>query len=114
MFRTRVLFTVLLALGCFTVSSVRLTAADKPIAAHTVVTVDEMCGGCVKKITKRFDSEPSVSSVNCDVPNKTVTIVPAKGASLSPRKMWEILEEVGKVPAKLVGPDGTFTAKPTK
>ncbi|MFG0255757.1 MAG: heavy-metal-associated domain-containing protein [Rhodopirellula sp. JB053] len=80
----------------------------------TTLTVGEMCSGCVKRITARFDKEESVSKIQCDIAAKTVLLVPAKDIRLSPRKIWEIMESIGKKPLKLVGPDGTFTSKPEK
>lgn len=86
------------------------SAQDSP--AVTVVTVDEMCGGCVKQITKHFTGAEGIASVQCDIPSKTVTFTPAEGYNISPRGVWVSLEKIGKVPVKLVGPKGTFTTKP--
>ncbi|APZ92734.1 cation transporter [Fuerstiella marisgermanici] len=81
---------------------------------NTVVTVGEMCGGCVKRITKRFATEKEVAKVACSIEKKSVTLVPAKGVRLSPKRVWEILDSIGKTPKKMVSPDGTFTSKPKK
>jgi copper chaperone CopZ len=78
----------------------------------TTITVGEMCGGCVKKITARFEQEKSVAKLKCDIKTKTVTLTPAKNVRLSPRTLWEIMESIRKTPKKLVGPDGTYTSKP--
>ncbi len=91
-----------------------LVHADEKKVTNTTVTVGEMCGGCVKQITKRFDKEKSISKIKCDIEKKTVTLFPAKDVRLSPKGVWEILESIGKKPKKLVGPDGTFTSKPKK
>lgn len=83
--------------------------------ATTTIVVGEMCSGCVKKITARFDKEKkSVAKIKCDIKKKTVTIFPAKDVRLSPLKLWELMEGIGKKPKKLTGPDGTFTSKPKK
>ncbi|MEM9586242.1 MAG: cation transporter [Planctomycetota bacterium] len=80
----------------------------------TTVTVGEMCSGCVKRITARFDKEKDISRVSCDIKQRSVTLFPAKDVRLSPKKLWEIFESIGKKPQKLVGPDGTYTSKPKK
>ena len=76
------------------------------------MTVSEMCGGCVKKITKRFDDEKDVAKVECSIDKKTVTLIPKEGIKLNAKKMWEIMEGISKTPTKLVSPEGTFTSKP--
>ncbi|MEL6106376.1 MAG: cation transporter [Planctomycetota bacterium] len=104
---------VLLSLSCLLLVSSQADAAEKK-EATTTVTVGEMCMGCVKQITARFDQEKSVSKVTCDIKKKTVTLVPAKDVRLSAREIWEIMEGIRKKPLKLVGPEGTFTSKPKK
>ena len=80
--------------------------------SNTVMTVGEMCGGCVKKITKRFDEVDDVAKVQCDIEKQSVTLIPKKGVRLSPKGIWEIMESIGKTPTKMVSPEGTFTSKP--
>jgi hypothetical protein len=41
-----------------------------------------------------------------------VTLVPEPRVVLSPRRLWEEFEEIGKPPKKLAGPSGVFTKKP--
>lgn len=53
-----------------------------------------------------------VTKVTCDIKLKTVTVSPTTERTLSPKKLWEALEEIGKTPKKLKGPSGTFTSKP--
>ena len=53
--------------------------------SNTVMTVGEMCGGCVKKITKRFDDVDDVAKVQCDIEKQSVTLIPKKGVRLSPK-----------------------------
>ena len=79
---------------------------------NTVMTVGEMCGGCVKKITKRFDEVEPVAKVECDIEKQSVTLIPKTGVRLSPKGIWEIMESIGKEPKKMVTPEGTFTSKP--
>ncbi len=85
-------------------------AAETPTA--TVITVGEMCGGCVKMINGKFDNVKGIASVRCDIKTKSVTLTPANGYRLRPRVLWEMMDEIGKTPTKLAGPDGVFTSKP--
>ena len=78
----------------------------------TVITVGEMCGGCVKRITAKLEKTSDIADIQCDVKAKTVTVTPEKSKTLSPRALWEAMEEIGKTPKKLAGPSGTFTSKP--
>lgn len=80
----------------------------------TVVHVDEMCGGCVKKVNRRFDDDQKIGHVECDVDQKTVTFYPAKGQPFTARYIWVEMDEIGKTPLKLVGPEGTYESKPEK
>jgi hypothetical protein len=88
-------------------------AEEKKIVT-TTVTVGEMCGGCVKQITAHFDKIKEVTKIKCDIESRSVMLFPAKDVRLSPIKVWETMESIGKKPSKLVGPDGTFTSKPKK
>lgn len=93
-------------------AGVQAQADSQP--APTVVTVGEMCGGCVKTITKQFNGFKGVAEVTCDIPSKTVTFRPAGGQKLSPLVIWTEMDEICKTPLKLSGPSGTFTSKPTR
>jgi hypothetical protein len=86
--------------------------AEEAEKTNTVVTVSEMCGGCDKKITKRFEDEKDVSKIECSIEKKTVTLVPKEGVKLNAKKVWEIMEGISKTPTKLESPEGTFTTKP--
>ena len=71
-----------------------------------------MCGGCVKKITKRFEGVEGVAKVECSIEKQSVTLIPNTGVQLSPKGVWEIMESIAKTPTKMITPDGTFTSKP--
>ena len=109
LFRTSVV--VLLLVG-YMLAAVSFAHYDKEKDANTIITVSEMCAGCVKKITKHFEARQEISELKCDIKGKTVTFVPKKNTELSALKMWEEMESIGKPPTKLVGPTGTFTTKP--
>lgn len=103
------------ALAVFTLGVVTVSPycfAEEQAKTNTVVTVREMCVGCVKKITKRFDEEKDVAKVECSIDKKPVTLIPEEGVQPSAKKMWEIMEGISKAPTKPVSPEGTFTSKP--
>ena len=87
------------------------TEAEK---VSTVMTVGEMCGGCVKKINERFAGVKGIADVKCDIERQMVTLVPEKGVGLSPRGVWIAMERIGKTPTKMVCPRGVFTSKPSE
>lgn len=100
---------MLLATAIFASSSAQAGDAAK---SNIVMTVGEMCGGCVKKITKRFDGVEGIAKVQCSIEKKSVTLVPKQNVRLSPKGVWEIMDSIGKTPTKMVTPSGTFTSKP--
>lgn len=100
---------MLLAVSVFVSSPAQ--AAD-PAKSQIVMTVGEMCGGCVKKISKRFEGVKGVAKVQCSIEKKSVTVIPDQDVRLSPKGVWELMESIGKTPTKMVTPNGTFTSKP--
>ena len=89
------------------------TLVEAADSAKTVLTIrGEMCGDCVKKIKAKLAENSAIGDVQCELKTKTVTITPERGQRLSPRGLWEAMESIGKSPKLLVGPSGTFTAKP--
>lgn len=95
-------------------SVMTLAPAAEPTVAKTttIMTVGEMCGGCVKNITAKLKPMPCIADVSCDITKKTVTVTPAEGKTLSAKTLWEAMESIGKTPKSMTGPGGTFTAKP--
>ena len=91
-----------------------LVSAEERERTNTVMTVSEMCGGCVKKITKRFEGVESIAKVECSIEKRSVTVIPKADVRLSPKGIWEIMESINKTPTKMVTPDGTFTSKPNE
>jgi copper chaperone CopZ len=104
----RMALFLLIVSGCVLASEAKATEPSR----DTIMTVKEMCGGCVKKITKRLDEVEGINDVRCDTKKKTVTVRPKDGFVLDPRRLWEVMDEIGKEPIKLTGPGGTFTSKP--
>ena len=108
----KVLLPAALAVAALFAAGEATTAEAASPKTPTVITVGGMCGGCVKKITARFDKIDGVAGVRCDVKKQMVTVGPEKGYVLSPRGLWEEMEKLGKPPKKLAGPQGVFTSKP--
>lgn len=87
-----------------------IRAADPP---STTISVQGMhCAGCASKVSSNLQAVTGVQKASADAA-KSVAVVTAKAnASPSPKALWEAVEKAGYKPTKLVGPAGTFTAKP--
>jgi copper chaperone CopZ len=109
--RSLFLFVTVLCVPAFVLTVVAADPPAKP-KTETVITVGEMCGGCVKKIEKKLKPMDGVGELRFDVKAKTVTVIPKPKTTLSAKTLWTAMEEIGKTPKKLVGPGGTFTKKP--
>ena len=105
------LFALSLAFA-FNVVGDLANGAETPSSATVVTIQGEMCGGCVKKMQGTLAKVDGIASVEGNAAEKTMTIVPVSGTKLSPKAIWEAIEQAGKKPAKLVGPDGEFASKP--
>lgn len=110
--RTGLVAGVVLMVAAVLTASVASSAEREK--TRTVMTVGEMCGGCVKKITKRFDGVKGIAKVQCSIEKQSVTLIPEQGVRLSPKGVWEIMESISKTPTKMITPDGTYTSKPKK
>jgi copper chaperone CopZ len=96
-------------------------AADQPAqpaktdAATSKIAVDGMsCAGCAKTVGKAVSAVEGVESAVADVKTKTLTVVAKKGATPSPKAMWEAVEKAGYKPTRIEGAAGTFEKKPEK
>lgn len=88
--------------------------AETPVT-YTTIQVHKMhCSACAQKIASKLYAVPGVVEVRADVPKNTAYVVPQKDKALSPRKLWESVEAAGFKVARLDGPQGSFTAKPTR
>lgn len=95
--------------------------ADQPAqpakadAATSKITVDGMtCAGCAKTVGKAVSAVEGVESAVADVKAKTLTVTAKKGATPSPKAMWEAVEKAGYTPTRIEGAAGTFDKKPGK
>lgn len=113
MYRTTVCITLTLAIAlCI---STRSPAATSEKSTTTTITLKVLsCESCAQRVREKLSSVRGVGEVKTDLKTKTATIVPKRDAKLSPRQLWEAVEEAGKKPLKLVGPSGTFTTKPVE
>lgn len=100
---------VAMAFGVFAL--VGSAGAAEPVP--TTISIPEMhCGGCAKKVTTKLTELPGVAHAEADMKAKTITVIPKPGAVLSPKGVWEAVEQAGQVPTKLTGPGGSHTVKP--
>jgi copper chaperone CopZ len=86
------------------------TAADPPATIITIPDLD--CLGCAKKVSAALAVVPGVGKTQPDVEAHIMRVNPKGAAALSPRALWEAVEKAGKTPARIDGPQGTFTSKP--
>ncbi len=96
-------------------------AADQPAqpakadAVTSKVSVEGMsCAGCAKTVGKAVSAVEGVESAVADVKTKTLTVVAKKGATPSPKAMWEAVEKAGYKPTRIEGAAGTFEKKPER
>ena len=102
-----VIFTLLLA-------GWQQAEAASPVPYTTIRVHNMHCDECAKKIARKLYAIPGVVEVRADVNNNIAYVVPQKDKSLSARTMWEAVESAGFAVARLEGPQGTYTAKPTR
>lgn len=85
-------------------------AADPP--ATTISVAGMHCAGCASKVAGNLQAVTGVNKAQVDATKAVAIVVPKPNAVPSPRALWEAVEKAGYKPTKLVGPAGTFTAKP--
>lgn len=79
----------------------------------TTINVQGMhCVSCARKIAGHLQAVPEAGPVAVDVATGKVTVPPRSQAAPSPRSLWEAVERAGYKPVQLIGPYGTFNAKP--
>lgn len=84
--------------------------AESP--ATTTITCSRMCPKCGQKISERLRAMPGVAAAQTNVEAKTIVILPRAQHALSPKLLWETVENGGEYPVLLEGPAGAFTQKP--
>ena len=79
----------------------------------TTIHVKAMhCEDCARKIARKLFAVKGVVKVQASVKHDIVLVTPQAGKAISARAIWEAVIAGEAVPTKLVGPSGTFTAKP--
>ena len=82
---------------------------------YTWIFVDDMhCSNCAKKIARKLYTVSGVVKVQANVAKNYAVVTPQAGAQLSPRALWEAIEQAKFQPVKLQGPTGVFTSKPNE
>ncbi len=81
-------------------------------STKTVITTKKLCPVCAKKITEKLRRIKGVAEARVDTASNTFVVLPISDSKLSPRLLWETVEQGGEQPIQLVGPSGTFEAKP--
>jgi copper chaperone CopZ len=80
---------------------------------RTTITIEDLhCAGCAKRVVRRLTTVRGVAAAQAELKTSSVTVTPQAQRAPSPRDLWEAVEKAGFRPTKLVGPAGTFTAKP--
>jgi copper chaperone CopZ len=91
-----------------------LTQATGQTTTETVITIEDLdCPVCAKKVEKAVAAVGGVAKVKTDVEKQTATVTPEANKTPSAKALWEAVEKAGFRPTKLVGPSGSFTAKPS-
>lgn len=107
---SRRLFVVSLASAALALLISIVHAADPP---PTVITIQGMhCAGCASKVSTNLQAVNGVQKAAADAAKSTAVITAKSNANPSPKALWEAVEKAGYKPTKLVGPAGTFAAKP--
>ena len=88
--------------------------AANPVTYTTIHVHNMHCENCAKRIASKLYGVPGVVEVRADVPKNLAYVVPKKDKALSPKSLWEAVEASGFKVARLEGPQGSFTAKPTR
>ena len=97
----------------FAIALLATDAVWAGVPTATTITCNRMCPKCGQKISERLRAMPGVADAQLNVEGKTIVIVPQPQHALSPRVLWETVENGGEFPVLLQGPAGFFTQKPT-
>lgn len=85
------------------------------LPAETSIAIQGMqCATCAKRVTKKLTSVSNVKLATVDPEKGTALVSVVEGKDLSPKALWEAVENAGFKPTELKGPAGTFKSKPTK
>ena len=103
-------FATILLCAAMSLSALGVEATETP---YTWIFVEDMhCSNCAKKIARKLYNVSGVLKVQANVPKDYAVVTPQEGTRLSPRALWEAVEQAKFKPVKLQGPMGIFTEKP--
>lgn len=105
--QARLVQAMLLAIAFFTAAPVQAE-----VTATTTITCVRMRPKCGQNISERLRAMPEVADAQTNVEARTIVIVARPQHALSPRVLWEAVENGGESPVVLQGPSGKFTQKP--
>jgi copper chaperone CopZ len=101
------------AFALMAVSVSQAQEAPQVPPAYTVIAVEKMhCEGCAKRIGAKLQQVAGVASLQVDVQKKLLWVHPQPGRQLSPRALWEAVEQARDRPLWVQGPTGKFLRKP--
>ncbi|MBN9122251.1 MAG: heavy-metal-associated domain-containing protein [Planctomycetes bacterium] len=81
----------------------------------TKITVPDMdCASCAKKVGNKVAEVKGVGKVEYSVEGRYISVTPKAGEAISPKSLWEAVENAKLAPSKLEGPAGVFTKKPAQ
>jgi copper chaperone CopZ len=91
----------------------RMAAAAPAAVWRIQIVADDMCcRGCAQKVAAQLYAAPGVTSVEADVPKRTVVVTAKPSAKLTLHRLWQAVEQGKGGPSKLVGPQGIYSLKP--
>lgn len=91
---------------------IRADDAPTPTKTTTLTVPDMHSMSCAKKMASQLYQVPGVAEVKVSVETTTMIVGPQAQGAPSPRGLWKAIEKAGNKPTEVVGPTGTFAAKP--
>lgn len=83
--------------------------------AATIITVADIhCPSCAKRLVAKVQALPGILEVRVDMENRTVTVLPKANVVVSPRALWQGVEQSKHRPVRLEGPSGVYTSTPPR
>jgi copper chaperone CopZ len=87
---------------------VRAATSNEPVRIQMIAD-DMCCKGCAQKVAAQLYALPGVTSVEADVPNRTLVVTAKPSPKLTLARLWEAVEKGKGGPSKLVTPQITYT-----
>lgn len=100
---------VLIALAFAYGAAIERTAAQQALMKVQIVASDMCCQGCAQNVAAQLYAAPGVTSVEADVPTRTVTVTAKPSPKLTAQRLWAAVEQGKGGPTKLVTSQATYT-----